>query len=130
MPRHAFMIALALLVTAACSDGGGDSPPGAPPQARTATPAGPGDAVYAADDVGVLEDLACVEGTITVAASQRTFTAPLSCDLMPPADVIARFHGQEIEVEINAGDPSKLYLRSESAGSLEFTVGTVRVTEP
>ncbi len=122
------IIVCAMAVASSGCSGGGDAPePG-----TSDTPI-EGDVIYPVSSEGgeqSLFDLACTADVLTITTSARTLRAGLPCDRLPPQQVIERFQSGAVEIEVKIGAPTKLFLRSEAGGSLEFTVENVRVDSP
>lgn len=125
------LLAVASAVAVGCSGGEGPHSPSTP--STTQAGATPRATVYPAaaeGDEQIFFALSCEHGTLTLVTTTRTVIAAIPCDRIPPTEVLERFRGEIVEMEIRDGPPAKLFLRSEAAGSLEFTVENVRVIEP
>jgi hypothetical protein len=118
------------LAGAACSDNSGN---GDPNDAAIAVTPIIEDTTFPEQSDGAeqrLETLSCADGVLTVATTGRTIRATLPCDRLPPPEVVDRFRDQPVEIEARVEQPAaKVFLRSDVAGSLEFTVGAVTVEE-
>lgn len=69
--------------------------------------------------------LRCQNGLLSIATTEAVFYAELPCDRSLPDDVVRRFLAQPVTIRVKIGDPTKLYVDSAAAGSVEFTVGAV-----
>ena len=67
----------------------------------------------------------CANGLLTIATTTGIVYAELPCDRALPDDVVRRFLGKAVTIRIVPGDPGKLFVDSDTAGSVEFTVGGV-----
>jgi hypothetical protein len=122
--------AFLLFICAGCDgSGGGDGNDQQPAGGASATPES---TVFPESSDGIdqiLSEISCDSDVLTVVTASRIFRADLPCDRFPPADVIARFQQEPTEVEVQPGNPGKVFLRATAAGSLEFTVQNVEVAE-
>jgi hypothetical protein len=67
----------------------------------------------------------CTDDVLVVVTSRRAIYAELPCDRALPASQSERFLGKPVQVRLVVANPSKLYLDSKAAGSVEFTVGRI-----
>ena len=124
--RRVFSIAAAVtvLTCVACSNGDGNGLEGTAIDADVLYPA------QSPDGEQRLSDVTCSAGVLSIDTSLRTVRATVaSCELLPPEDAISRFRDQPTEIEVAAGTPAKIFVRSDAAGSLEFTAAAVSVEE-
>ena len=125
----------AILAFACMGDGGdggspapGPPPTGVPSAARgVAEPTGLGGRTPQAtgDDGRVFESSDCADGVLTLVTDRERIFAELPCDRALPPEVEQRFAGAAVTVRVLPG--SKIFVDSDTAGSLEFTVGRVWV---
>lgn len=144
----AVALALAAAAMAGCSDGdgpepaGGASPPsadGMQPGVAGRPPAVPASAeqvesatTFAPDSFGsseILTGVTCEANVLTIESAERVVYAALPCDRALPPELLARFAGKAVRIEIESGEPAKLFLRSAEGESAEFTVDGVWVEE-
>lgn len=134
---------LALAASAgACSGGGDDGPPAedaaAVSTAPTAVPRGAelidenielGQDAAApdapADSAHLFYAMTCVDDVVTITTTKETVYAELPCDRSLPPEIVGRFAYVPVRIRIVTKEPAKLYLESDTAGSVEFTVGRV-----
>jgi hypothetical protein len=64
----------------------------------------------------------CLNGILILATSRETVYAELPCDRSLPETALHPFLGQPVRVRFAAGDPSRLFIESQTAGTVEFTV--------
>ncbi len=126
-------IVAAAVLFSACSggdDGGGSTPaPAVVPQSAHVV-AGP-------EEIGAPDgppnngadhlffSTSCEDDVLAVVTNQEVVYAELPCDRAVPQEVAERFLGRPVRVRVVPSDPAKLYVESDAAGSLEFTVGRV-----
>ena len=67
----------------------------------------------------------CEDDVLAVVTDQEVVYAELPCDRAVPQEVAERFLGLPVRVRVVPSNPAKLYVESDVAGSLEFTVGRV-----
>jgi hypothetical protein len=72
-----------------------------------------------------LFSLDCTADVITIATTGPVFYAELPCDRSLPAMNVQPFLGKPVRVRAVIANPSKLYMESNTAGTVEFTVGRV-----
>jgi hypothetical protein len=144
LPLHVVVVlscaAIIALLLAACSDGGDGDENTAPPPTGVPSGAEPvetfefgEEATTGGTSEGTLTAMSCDSGVLLVATETRQVHAELSCDRMPPEDIVANYLGQPAKITLLPADPTlgcpedapcgKLFVRSDTAGSLEFTVG-------
>lgn len=71
----------------------------------------------------------CVDGLLSVTTTREIVYAELPCDRALPPEVKERFLGKAVALRIVPGQQSKLYIESQEAGSVEFTVGRMWLVE-
>ena len=113
-------------MTLGCSDGedGAAVPPRVPPGAHevseSETRSGEETLFFSSD---------CFDGVVSVTTTVEVVYAELPCSRALPADVKERFLGKVVALRIVPGEPSKIYMDSKAAGSVEFTVGRIWLAE-
>ena len=73
--------------------------------------------------------LSCDGDLLTLVTTHEALYAELPCDRSLPRDIVERFLGQQIVVKAVVASPSKLFIHSLTAGSVEFTVGGLWIVE-
>jgi hypothetical protein len=84
-----------------------------------------GSASASGGDGEIFYSMGCADGVLVVVTSRRALYAELPCDRALPQSTVDRFLGKPIAVRAVLSNPAKLFLNSEAAGSIEFTVGRV-----
>ena len=140
---RSLVIGAALVATvalAACSGGGrrnaADEPGGRPAAIPPAAAAVTSDTELGHEapppdtdpgDIHLLFAMSCATDILRIATTRETVYAELPCDRALPADVANRFGGTPVRLRFAGSTPAKLYIDSKTAGSVEFTVGRVRI---
>ncbi len=78
----------------------------------------------------IFYSLRCEGDLVVIATTEVALYAELPCDRSLPDDVVRRFLAQPVAIRVKVGKPTKLYVDSASAGSVEFTVGSVWLVGP
>jgi len=73
----------------------------------------------------IFYSLRCEGDLLAIATTEVVLYAELPCDRSLPDDVVRRFLTQPTTIRVRVGNPTKLYVNSVSAGSVEFSVGRV-----
>jgi hypothetical protein len=74
--------------------------------------------------------MSCVRDVLAVVTNQRVLYAELPCDRALPESATSRFLGNPVQLRIALAEPAKLFLESAQAGSAQFTVGRMWMTQP
>jgi hypothetical protein len=134
------LIALAVVACDGDSDGNGDGggdggarPAGVPEHARlveeNVTVGDPGSREGGETD-HLFFSSTCTEDVVNVVSTDGTFYAELPCDRAVPQETAGRFLGKSVQIRAVIGAPSKLFVDSAAAGTIEFTVGRIWQAPP
>lgn len=79
----------------------------------------------AAAGLHIFYSLRCANDLLTIATTHETVYAQLPCDRSPPDGAVHPFLAKPVRLRIVAGNPSKLFVESDTGGTIEFTVPVV-----
>lgn len=76
----------------------------------------------ATEGLHIFYSLKCANGVLIIATTHEVVYAELPCDRSPPDSALHLFFSSPVQIRFVAGYPSKLFLESKTAGTIEFTV--------
>ncbi len=79
----------------------------------------------AAAGAHIFYSLGCADDLLAIATTHETVYAELPCDRSPNDAAVHPFLAKSVRLRIVAGHPLKLFVESDTGGSIEFTVPIV-----